>query len=384
MTTFQDKASSWLDTAGKTSGLFVSATVLCFVAGFAITNTYLGSLGVATFDILRVRYVLSGLLFSLFIGVIAFLLAGVVKILRQRNENERLKTINRIIWYSVFNLTVVSMVISAISVFGGLRGTRIDNPPGTIRALDWTVWWSQEPYRILYSVLTLAGLLVAAVLTIGILVILANPQKKDSPHVSRRQGFREWFQFLRKSGWTGLQSLAGALAFLLFLQLLASAMSFWMTGAIQTRSMLASSLEAGWNEYFFAIALVYSIATAYLCFVSLFSVSYDLGSALPFISFTSYAYLVAAAILIGIPIYALKIYPYLPQQVGGGQPIPVQIIANSGSGSTASLFNSMSTYLIDRTDSSYIFLVRNPVGATDEYIEIRSGLIDGIQYVSQP
>jgi hypothetical protein len=48
-------------------------TLLCYLLGFIITNLYLGSLGVVSFDILRTRYVLVGFLFLIYFSIISVL-----------------------------------------------------------------------------------------------------------------------------------------------------------------------------------------------------------------------------------------------------------------------------------------------------------------------
>ena len=49
----------------KVSGYLVGFTLILYLAGFTVTNLYLGSLGVINLDILKSRYILSGVLFLL-------------------------------------------------------------------------------------------------------------------------------------------------------------------------------------------------------------------------------------------------------------------------------------------------------------------------------
>ena len=68
------------------SNYLLGLTILCYISGFAITNLYLGSLGIVNLDILRSRYLLTGMLFIIFIGTIGFLLYGLWNTLREYKE----------------------------------------------------------------------------------------------------------------------------------------------------------------------------------------------------------------------------------------------------------------------------------------------------------
>lgn len=385
MTSVEQTPARVFDLLGKSGGAVITGTVVCFAVGFAITNTFLGSLGIAVFDILRARYVLSGLLFLFFIGSIAYLLAGVVRILRARKADERLKTTLKIVWFSMLNLTVLSIVVLAISVFGGVQGARIAEPPGKVSIIDWGVWIQTEPLRVASSTGSLVGLILAAVAIIVILLLVINPNPKEGPRKSRRDTLRELGAALRREGLKSFQPLLGIVAFMYLLNLLASAMGYWATGVVQVSKTYTLSLHGGWAEYFFAIALIYTFAATYVTLVALFPPGIDyVGSAMPFSAFTSYAYLAALAVAIAIPVYALKIYPLLPQQVGGGLPIRVRVSIVESPGSQRFQVDNTSVFLIDRTSSTYIFLVRDSVDESDTLIEIKNELVESVEYIVQP
>ncbi len=88
----------------KLGNYTIAIALLCYLTGFAITNMYLGSLGIVNLDILRARYILAGLLFLFFLGVIGYLVYGLIHTLRTTRYMTAVNVISRVVWFSAFNI----------------------------------------------------------------------------------------------------------------------------------------------------------------------------------------------------------------------------------------------------------------------------------------
>ena len=82
------------------SNYLLSVTILCYISGFAITNLYLGSLGIVNLDILRSRYILTGMLFIAFAGTVLYLLYGARKIIIANEDKPQIDVLVKILGFS--------------------------------------------------------------------------------------------------------------------------------------------------------------------------------------------------------------------------------------------------------------------------------------------
>lgn len=67
-----------------------------------------------------------------------------------------------------------------------------------------------------------------------------------------------------------------------------------------------------------------------------------------------------------LPVYSAAIYPFLPPQIGGGAPIPIQLIAKYEVGMTL-LADQESLYLLDRTQDEVLVMVNYENGTQAVY-----------------
>ena len=80
-------------------------TLLTYISGFLITNFFLGSLGVVHFDLLRVKYIISGILYLFFLASILFPTFGLRYVLRENSDRSWMYLIFRA---CIYTLTVLS------------------------------------------------------------------------------------------------------------------------------------------------------------------------------------------------------------------------------------------------------------------------------------
>lgn len=92
------------------------------------------------------------------------------------------------------------------------------------------------------------------------------------------------------------------------------------------------------------------------------------------------------AIAIGVipQLYALGVYPGIPQQLGGGQILPVTVITSSAELKLDLNDSNNDVYMIDRASSNTLFLLVSKNQKEYRVIEISSALIESITYLSTP
>jgi len=85
-----------------------------------------------------------------------------------------------------------------------------------------------------------------------------------------------------------------------------------------------------------------------------------------------------------MPLYANGIYPNLPQQVGGGQVVKVELIVSDDETKSLMLNPENEIYLIDRTTNNTLFLLVDK--STDKYkvVEIPNASIKSTIYKTSP
>lgn len=66
-----------------------TAAAFAYLSGFIVTNVYLGSLRIINVDILRSRYILTGVLFMIFASIIVAFVDGLLRVLMGQNVSGR-------------------------------------------------------------------------------------------------------------------------------------------------------------------------------------------------------------------------------------------------------------------------------------------------------
>jgi hypothetical protein len=148
---------------------------------------------------------------------------------------------------------------------------------------------------------------------------------------------------------------------------------------------MAIFLPEGWGRYFLAIVLIYAIPAVYLTllFITEPNSSREQEDD-PLVRTSARIYLIALAIIIIVPVYALGIYPYLPQNIGGGSILRVEALVSSDDLKPHFTNPNIETYLIDRTSNSSLFLLLDKSKQKHRVIEIASGLVKSITYNPTP
>jgi len=370
----------------KIGNYLLGISVICYISGFIITNLYLGSLGIVNLEILRSRYILSGLLFLVFLGAIVYLLYGLIKTLQKYQAKSASSILIRVIWHSIGN---ICMLLFVIPVFAILAGS-VKNPPIGLPQLSpitpWSEWFKTVPRDLLPQTALLYGIVIGSIIFVMGIVIAINP--KDNVRRSRKQWLREIFADV----WNNKLKTIGVFC-VIFIGLylwyfMINALEFLATNKIsdlQANTMsqaIISPSDIGWLRFFLMIVIIYVLFALWITSVFL-SASKNKNATAddnPIAWIHGLIYITTVVIILVIPTYTLGVYPNIPQQIGGGQIIRVDTqISNTDVNDVFSEPNT-TIYLIDRTTRTSIFYLIN--NATNEYKiqEIPNDLILRITY----
>lgn len=350
----------YLEMLPKLANYVVGFTLLCYAAGFAISNMFLGSFGVVKLDILQARYVLAGLLFALFLGAIAYLIFDLLRTIRAGAAESNAALLKAILWTSLRNLSTLIVVISAVAVLAGSRNML---PVGFPRLVPKSS--AANAFGFLPGdASTDTALLLAA----GCLVLLVVGFV-----VQRRAGALKAIQ-------TIIILIAVTYITLLLINYLAP--------TEEGREPLAAIGNDDWRRYWAGIAFIYALVAVFLTVnVLLRRAAGDpssLGTHLPALSPALYLAAMAVAIIVIMPLYANRIYPALPQQVGGGQVISIESIITDEATRSAVLKSPGNIYLIDRTGNATLLLLADSDAGRYQVVEIPNIAIKSIIYKSVP
>ena len=84
-----------------------------------------------------------------------------------------------------------------------------------------------------------------------------------------------------------------------------------------------------------------------------------------------------------IPVYSYGIYPLIPQQIGGGKPVPVMVFTNDPEIQISLQSPECDSYIIDRTSSSVLLLCINSNKTDFKVFEVQMSKIDTILFTSE-
>lgn len=148
----------------------VGITLVAYLLGFVVTNLYLGSLGLVNFDVLRSKYILTGVLFLVFFSVI-ILPAMFVWRLTQASKaivgRSKLILAARLLGYALIAYIMVSFIVVVLSLLSGAivgypTGLPVLSPP-----FPWDAWFVVGPS----IALVFAGIFGGAALLVAFIYI---------------------------------------------------------------------------------------------------------------------------------------------------------------------------------------------------------------------
>jgi hypothetical protein len=312
----------------KKHGVLLLAGV--YFLGYLITSMHFASYGVVSFELLRIRYLATGLLFIFYLALIvlpAFLLMRNIN--RDKKKHGRTWAAAGVAVYSATGLVTVYLSIQVLSNVSGLSAM------ATPVAANWNKLGEHLPRNLQWAALATGGILLFAVAMILVLlgvVAIWRVANRKRPILEKSDVELKWTSLLISL------PVAYILIFLLFeafevLSLLIDTRSFAATTASPKLSVV--SLSEGWRRLFFAAAGFYCLFVV-LVAVPRLAGSSDADEQQAYGPvYRSYVqagllYWIATIVMVVFGAYVVGVYPYLPQQIGGGKPVPVVVQLEDG------------------------------------------------------
>lgn len=368
---------SIINTPLKLREVVLAATVLFYVAGFAITNLHLGSLGIVAFDVVRAKYIVTGLLFGSFVALATFLIYGLIRLYdrhdAQADETSTARLIRDAIFYSFTRLVGLRVVVGFMGLLAGPTGYPASGIPLISPASPFAEWLSAVPTVLVSAARTGAFFvlfMVIMTLALCFVVFIVYPKRKE--------WLREIFTLssLKKIATPFLVLFLLIIALILF----SSAVRFLVEISVGSQGGWPGSsweIEPGFDRFFWALSALYLLSAALITFWWYTRSTAPADDSDPTKPVFSSLFMIAWVGGIVLPLYCRGVYPAIPQQVGGGRPLSVQVTPVSDE--VAQLVPpSANVYLIDRTSDRSFFVVAD--GQRQRVIAVANSEIRSITY----
>lgn len=367
----------------------LSLTVLCYVVGFAITNLFLGSLGVSNFDVLRVRYVLTGLLFIFFIAIVVLPLYGLIHVLRKYSNRSGGILLVTAFFYTLERYSAIYLAVFAIGVFASTKPNLILGIVSQNTSSSGSDQLTGEILRILQQslggLLVLIGISLSVLVVLSVIFVLINPKDKDGKRPARKSTLQKiWAEVRSKENLTSYVKIL----FIVFMVMVGIFAISRLLGFVTNNSSNTTSawrMPGGSLKFVSVAFLLYVSASIYL--LGIFSLpsranndnEVSLSTDDPLDSYYKWIYLFSLCIIVIVPIYAFNIYPEIPQRIGGGEPVEVQVFSNDNLLPSLSDANTRQ-FILDRTAEAVILLLYNEQQQSQIIVEIAESEIRSIIY----
>ncbi len=383
--------SSFFQKLAKYSEYSIGIGVLLYVLGFVIENVFLGSFGISLFDILKARYILIGFLFAIFLLAVGIPTFDIVIFFRDSQKIPFYKVIIRLVKNSAILFAALFFIGLILEILAGPQ----DSLPLSVAEINpsqpFSLWISMAfPDFLIKCLRTMAafGLIVISLLILVLIAMLIINPKTEGKRVSRKELLKGFFSNAKEVGISPILDFIGILfLFTVLYPMITSLIVFLTTNKISAGSTgtLSFSIDFSSVYFRFLVAVLLCYLGISITFVSIIYqgkvVGSKSGSAPRLLDrVMSWSYLVAIIIAFLVPIYTYGVYPLIPQQVGGGKPVNVAIIANDPGIQKQLQQPDCQPYLIDRTSSSVLVLCINNTSKTYEVIEVQLTKIDMITF----
>jgi hypothetical protein len=329
--------------------------------GFIITNSWFSVLGIYNLEILKVRYISAGLTFLIFVTAVIYLIHSSTYVW-VKNIKKPMTDLSYQLMSSIMPKIFFVMILTGlISEFtrGRTSFPNTGSPNGAFEKYVQEFTWN----KLLYP--AIAGL-VSALYQFLVWCFAKNRFPFEQMGKNILRSFPIVFIFA-----------------VIWFEYFNIAKLIFGADANKLRAIFILIPTDGWLRYFIGI-----IATYVALFVSLMSqMSFrdnppkDAPTLVDIIDSSNYRIVIYSIILFLIlPIYAFNIYPFLPQQLGGGKFIDVSEVAFISEVSKQIGEEEKSIKIIDKSQESIIFYIEK---LKEGYvIEIPKSKINLIKYTS--
>lgn len=353
----------------------IPASVACYVAGYVILALHLGAFGVADFEVLHTRHVLTGLLFLFFLGCVLVPYRYLRAALRSADVGAKgqLDTFATVTAYSGLAVTYSVGIVSSLTAWDGANHPQI---PEDVEAEGWS--------RMLAAIKAASTsfafvLMVYGLFWVGwraadivlrrfrkIQTVASDSSPEAPPKASAGVSFKSMFAF---SAFLSLTSFAGEMR------------AFpSQIGRIQT----VTSVEGGWVR-FLAAALGSYLVCGGLLLTALLSqeMAGPAGrpESRPARRLSGNTWLLALLVPMILGTYARWVFPVLPPQAGGGGLVRVDVALKAGS--TPTWPDQARLFLVDR-NSEGLLLVAVDAAGSRQTVEVPRDEIASVSYPPAP
>lgn len=369
----------------------VGGTVILYILGYLITSVYLGSLGVVNPDVLRSRYIVSGLLFAFYLLVIGIPLIELSKMLRDSSEVG--KKLGALVRVSITTLAIISVfTLLMLGVFG-FNTLPIGIPGYTdpVSSLDGTriIQIAIDSLDSLKSLVLLVGLIYGVGIFSFLLdEVIKSIQEKDVKKIQLGELIelvKETLNYIRNPRFYSPAILLIVVFFLMYF------LGYYSGG----ESTFVIERGLNWYRYLIITSLVFVVLAMLITLGSVIEIqnwwekkgngdSQNPSPSIIGVINRNYTriYWLTAFIALAISYYALRIYPFIPQQIGGGRIVEVRLNVKDDNTINGGLESLQRLFLLDRTSKSFIIMGLGEEGELN-IMEISDSEVLSIIYIQQ-
>lgn len=367
------------------SRLSVVITVLFYVVGFLISNLYLGSFGVISFTILRARYISTGILYGVFVAIIILPLYELMEVFIKNSQKSLPTLILLLVGQSFYRYSSIFFIVFAFSIFaptdspnpiplqkGFILGNFSDVIIESFEDFKWFI------ARMIPVMLFILGILYSIYLT----TLIINPKNSDGTRMTRKKRLRQHVQEVLSI--KSLKIILNAvIAAIVLLAVLAFIPKFIQYLGGTEFSTFPNGMDLVWVRFVGIAVMIYCLIAIFIIVQNFPRLRGEEVSDAPDSSTSQldkiYQWVgrLVWIIIITVPVFTFNLYGSIPQQLGGGQPIKVQVLI-ADSNTTLPVDKMKQTYLLDRTNESIILLLDNSKEV--QVIEIPNSKLAAILY----
>lgn len=380
--------------------LLLSFSVITYISGFLITNFFLGYLGIVHFDLLRVKYIISGFMYLLFLLSILFPIYGLIHTLKESHGNSKFFLIYRVCWFTFIAYGIILFLTVFVSRLAGTSILKIGfvGKSSVIPLSEYLVSSLPLVYNFALSTVFLTIILIPIIFLFIISIIIIFNPSSNGQKFNRKESLTRFLKLGGDGFWEFIKSI---LQFLLvifigtfILAYVVRVFTYFVSDDFLASFLFSStnttliSLNDGWLRLFIISFSIYLFLTVLVTIpYFLYDSSSKRKTSPDLYNFPENVlwniFFVTIFVTFTLSVYTIAIYPLLPQQLGGGRPIPVSVEANlEKNESKSSEVNNI--LLIDRTSSTMIFLVINKQNMNNDIVEVSNSQITSITYLNTP
>lgn len=379
----KDSLGSWIARITSLKELPLLLGVLCYVTGFAITTVYLGTLGITNFEVLRVKYVVTGAMFLFFLSLLTLPLAGYWHLITHKYAGRQAAAVPFYSGAIVFCLLFVTYVFNFVSIYPSLHNEPEKSPTDWLVAVLSLGLIPALTYLCLVGVLPITLAYNAAFVALGSALVdrwqHRNVNKVDEATTdavsvqgkvddaatdavsvqgksSVSYAFDATIKMVKEIMGDIIHHLPNALVLVFLGALLFGLIN--LLASLLTGKLIAIELwNLGWAGMLLVVVVIYLAVGGILSVVNLtrdYFLTWLREIPLPTLALLR-TLLIFSLLATAVCLYALGIYPTIPQHLGGGSPQRVNISVSKENERLKDLLMQGNAYLVDRT-SEGVFL----------------------------